>query len=88
MKLFQMQRGQPRAIVLKPGEEIMKVVWLKQNLYGQYRFTVQVIKNGQIVGGGKFITKEAAMDWIDLNAKGLEVKDITWEGTKKPRPMV
>lgn len=57
-----------------------RVVYLKRDPGLNRTFIVQIFRGDVMTSKKDFITKSAALEWIDLNAKGVELKDLTGDG--------
>lgn len=54
-----------------------KVVYLKRDPASSKPFKVQIFKGSNMISHKSFINKPAALEWIELNAKCAELRDLT-----------
>lgn len=54
-----------------------KIVYLRREPLRSNPFVVQIYTGNVKTGEKDFINKSAALDWIELNAKSIELKDLT-----------
>lgn len=57
-----------------------KVVYLRRDPASSEPFKVQIFRGSKMTNHKSFINKTAALEWIELNAKCSELRDLTGSG--------